>query len=259
MIKQFHIWHNPTACEVTQKQTNDFAMQNKMSLIDELLLSESNAIFEFIGEQLVLNLLLDQKPTQLSFSLDAGSLAYRRGKANLSNEVIAKAIGCKPNYRPRVFDATAGMGRDALIMAQLGCHVKMLERNFAIYHLLNNALLRLQSNPSCNEISERMQLNHKDSLQIVSELKDIDVIYLDPMFPERKKSALVKKEMRLFKRLTGDDSDSANLFNQATRSQAKRIVVKRPKDAARLTDLAPNHEILGKQFRYDVYLTELFC
>jgi len=219
-------------------------------------LTADNGIFELVDKQLILHLLLEGKPEILKFDLAQGEVALRASKVSKSNETVAKAIGCKPHYRPIVLDATAGMGRDSLIMAMLGCTVIMQERNFAIYHLLNNALLRLKNSADFkSEIVERISLKQHNSIENLQAEQDIDVIYLDPMFPERKKSALVKKEMRLFKQVAGEDLDADKLLLNSLASDAKRVVVKRPKGAPPLAERKPSHEILAKKFRYDVYLT----
>ncbi len=217
-------------------------------------LTPDNAIFERVDKQLILHLFLDGKPDILKFDLGQGEVAIRASKVSKSNEVIAKAIGCKSHYRPKVLDATAGMGRDSFIMAMLGCEVIMQERNFAIYHLLENALTRLKAHSSFkSDVIDRLSLYQKNSLQSQVSQK-IDVVYLDPMFPERKKSALVKKEMRLFKRVAGEDPDAEQLLFNALKSEVNRVVVKRPKGAPSLAKRKSSHEILAKKFRYDVYL-----
>jgi len=217
-------------------------------------LNTQNAIFDLDDQQLILHLLLDGKPDILKFDLAQGEVALRASKVSKSNEVVAKAIGCKSYYRPTVLDATAGMGRDSLMMAMLGCSVIMQERNFAIYHLLENALTRLKNSLDFKpEITERISLYQHDSIDAISD-DNVDVIYLDPMFPDRKKSALVKKEMRLFKLIAGDDLDSDQLLVNALESDVKRVVVKRPKGAPILADKKPSHEIKAKKFRYDVYV-----
>lgn len=218
-------------------------------------LNGENAIFDLDGSQLILHLLLDNKSDILKFDLAEGEVALRANKVSKSNEVIAKAIGCKSYYRPNVLDATAGMGRDSLMMAMLGCKVIMQERNFAIYHLLENALFRLKNSGEFkSEIIDRISLHQQNSIDVLSVIEELDVIYLDPMFPTRKKSALVKKEMRLFKLLAGEDLDSEHLLLKSLASGVKRVVVKRPKGAPLLADKTPSHEILAKKFRYDVYL-----
>lgn len=233
---------------------NELASQLELTQVLSLeYLTELNGIFELSDGQLALHLLLDGKPSRLCFDLGEGEVALRANKVSKSNELIAKAIGCKPHYRPNVIDATAGMGRDALIMSMLGCQVVMQERNQAIYPLLKNALERYKKS-NINSQSQ-LELRQKNSLQSFGDLENVDVIYLDPMFPERKKSALVKKEMRLFKKLAGNDVDSNDLMLSALTSGVKRIVVKRPKGAPCLADKKPSHEIKGKKFRFDVYLT----
>ncbi len=243
---------------ITHFYTTDLQLSEKLDIVcvDNLdSLDETNAFFELDEQKLILHLMLDEKPNVLTIDLADGETAVRANKVSKSNEVIAKAIGCKPHYRPKVLDATAGMGRDALMMAMLGCNVIMQERNFAIFHLLNDALNHLKKHSEIPaDITDQISLAYRDSIQVLNESHHFDVIYLDPMFPIRKKSALVRKEMRLFKLLTGDDLDSDQLLDTALRSEVKRIVVKRPKGAVTLTSKKPNHEIKSKNFRYDIYL-----
>ena len=216
-------------------------------------LTESAAAFQKDGEKLKLWLLLDGKLSELVFDFIDGEVGFRATRVSKSNEVVAKALGCKPHYRPSVLDATAGMGRDALIMAMLGCKVEMQERNPAIFELLANALERFETQGGARELVGELALSQKNSIENLSQTQ-MEVIYLDPMFPERKKSALVKKEMRLFKKLAGEDVDADALLLEALKSNAKRVVVKRPKGAPLLAGKKPSHEISAKKFRYDVYL-----
>ncbi len=256
MINHFFVRITKSNDELEVQSAKSLAEQLELEIIHNEILSlkEDSAAFAFEGKRLIMELMLEDKLTKLSFDLNEGEVAIRAGKASKSNEVVAKAIGCKPHYRPCVLDATAGMGRDAFIMATLGCKVTMLERNYAIYHLLENALIRLKNDEKFMLYSQRLTLNNTDSVMFSVNDKEFDVIYLDPMFPERKKSALVKKEMRLFKRLAGEDLDADKLFEHALNSQAKRVVVKRPKGAPCLGNKKPSHEIVAKKFRYDVYL-----
>lgn len=239
---------------VTEYAATSQRLAKELGLTEVSSLQQMNpslAIFDRQNDQLSLYLENEQKLDQLSFSLVEGEVATRATKVSKSNEVIAKAIGCKPHFRPRVVDATAGMGRDSLIMAKLGCSVTMLERNFAIHCLLKDALQQLKAQP---DFDLNIQLEKQDSISQLADISLVDVIYLDPMFPERKKSALVKKEMRLFKRIAGEDNDADQLLKSALASSATRVVVKRPKGAPLLAGLKPSHEIKAKKFRYDVYL-----
>lgn len=218
-------------------------------------ITDDIAVFAKEEGQLVLYLTLDQKVQRLAFSLDDGEVANRAAKVSKTNELIAKAIGCKPHFRPKVLDATAGMGRDSLIMLMLGCQVTMQERNPAIYRLLENAVARFRTNPQFDQsIFERLVLANANSLESMNSQNQFEVIYLDPMFPERKKSALVKKEMRLFKRVAGEDPDADELLKAALETSVTRVVVKRPKGAGNLAGKKPSHQIIGKKFRFDVYL-----
>lgn len=238
-----------------ERFTQQSADKDSLQVVEDLQsLTARQAAFEFVDNKLCLHLKLDTQLTHLSFDLAEGEVGFRASRVSKSNEVVAKALGVKPHYRPRVLDATAGMGRDAFIMAMLGCEVTMQERNFAIYHLLKDALHRLSQNESFLDVYSRLHLNETDSKKMLTDHKEFDVVYLDPMFPERKKSALVKKEMRLFKLLAGEDLDADQLLVNAMNTAAKRVVVKRPKGAPILADKKPTHEIVAKKFRYDVYL-----
>ena len=106
-----------------------------------------------------------------------------------------------------------------------------------------------------------MQLHKTDALSYLSELNDNkqnapDVIYLDPMFPERKKKAQVKKEMQILHQLLGSDDHTAYPLELALSLAKRRVVVKRPKQAEDLNGLEPSFRVVGKAGRYDIYLTD---
>ena len=257
MIDQFFIFNQPSSVNSSHVDELAWVSTRQISSIGTLAqLIQNQAAFELVGDRLSLHLLLDKKLATISFDLSEGEVGFRAARVSKSNEVVAKAIGCKPHYRPRVLDATAGMGRDALIMAMLGCQVTMQERNFAIYQLLKNALTRLQRSNEVAQLTGSLTLSNANSIGSGLSLENFDVIYLDPMFPERKKSALVKKEMRIFKLLAGEDLDADDLFKWAINQPVKRVVVKRPKGAPLIAGRKPSHEITAKKFRYDVYLVD---
>ncbi len=254
-ISEFTVFKAPNGSLLSRQNAEKLAAKFNFELVDESFpLNESQAVFQYEEHQLALNLLLDKKVNQLSFDFTQGEVGFRAARVSKSNEVVARALGFKPYYRPSVLDATAGMGRDAFIMALLGCNVTMQERNLAIYILLENALTRLNCLQEFSEISQRLSVFNKNSVNGNNWQDAADVIYLDPMFPARKKSALVKKEMRLFKLLAGEDEDADRLLENALQSGVKRVVVKRPKGAPALMNKSPTHEIVAKKFRYDVYL-----
>lgn len=198
------------------------------------------------------------KPVAVEFT--KGALGYRLRTGKSRKEPLARAVGVRPSEPLVVFDATAGLGRDGFMLAALGCRVYMLERAPVIAALLEDGLARAARNQQIREIVARITLLHGDALELTPILAGTttpDVIYLDPMFPERPHSALNKKEMRLFKALIGTDEDSNQLFALAIRFARRRVVVKRPQWASRLAQHSPDFVIDGRTTRFDVYLARV--
>ena len=189
-----------------------------------------------------------------------GSKAMRHRRRGGHNELLGKAVGIGRKPTLSVIDATAGLGRDAFVLADLGCRVLLCEREPILVAMLQSALQRAQS--SADEwiaaVTMRMQLLPGDVLsQPTESLQGADVIYLDPMFPKRDKQAAVKKEMALFQRILpaiDDPQASASLFERAISLAPARVVVKRPRKAPTLTSAMPSHAVQGKAVRYDVYV-----
>ena len=90
-------------------------------------------------------------------------------------------------------------------------------------------------------------------MQWTSDSVSIDVVYLDPMFPERKKSAKVKKQMQAFHAIVGTDADADGLLALALNVATYRVVVKRPAGANYLAEKKPSYSLEGKSTRYDIY------
>jgi len=185
----------------------------------------------------------------------AGPVAHRRQFGGGSGQMIARAAGLQPGIRPTVLDATAGLGRDAFVLAQLGCALTLIERAPLIAALLEDGLQRALSDPVVATIMERMQLICGDAIALMQAWTGDppQVIYLDPMFPQRDKSALVKKEMRLFRALAGDDADAPALLAAALALAANRVVVKRPRKAPAIAGDKPGYTLEGKSSRFDIY------
>jgi len=214
--------------------------------------------FRLIADEGVLKLeVLDNsfKPFYIDF-ID-GKNRHRRFFGGGKGQPLARAIGMKGGIVPSVLDVTAGMGRDAFVLATLGCTVTMIERSPVIFRLLENALQRAAVSVEVSEIAARMLLHHADSLEYLQSMDDSkkpEVIYIDPMYPHRDKSALVKKEMRIFRALVGEDVDGHLLLELARSRVLRRVVVKRPKGAEYLAALKPHSEVSSKNTRYDIYL-----
>jgi len=206
-------------------------------------------------------------PVRVDF--DGGAIAHRlQGGA----ELIAKAVRGRSKQPLQVLDATAGLGRDSFVLASREFNVRMLERSPIVAALLADGLERAQTacDARLSEIVSRMTLTAIDAipyLQALDAAQYPDVIYLDPMFPPSDKSALVKKEMRLFQQLfhsgherveheDGAANNHAELLRQARRCARLRVVVKRPRKAEALAGQAPDYALEGKSVRFDVYVTK---
>ena len=185
-----------------------------------------------------------------------GALAHRRQYGGGAGQMVARAVGLRGSVRPRVLDATAGLGRDAFVLAALGCEVTLIERQPVIAALLEDGLQRArQAGGEVAEIAARMHFLEGDAIALMGSWDGLppEVIHLDPMFPQRQKSALVKKEMRLFRPLAGDDLDAPLLLAAAIRLASHRVAVKRPRKAPAIDGPAPSAELSGQSSRYDIY------
>ena len=185
----------------------------------------------------------------------SGAMAHRRKFGGGRGEAVAKAVGIKGGYLPDVVDATAGLGRDAFVLAALGCRVRMLERHPVVAALLEDGLQRGYADSEIGGwLRERLTLLHVASQQALSDIAPApDVVYLDPMYPHRQKSAMVKKEMRVFQSLVGADEDADALLEPARRLAKKRIVVKRPDYAPPLAGVVTQSAVVTKSHRFDIY------
>ncbi|MGK2946358.1 MAG: 16S rRNA (guanine(1516)-N(2))-methyltransferase RsmJ [Candidatus Malihini olakiniferum] len=207
-------------------------------------------------ERLELHKQDEEKLGAVYVDFSSGTMAHRRRFGGGRGEAVAKAVGIKKNYLPNVVDATAGLGRDAFILASLGCHVRMIERNPVIAALLDDGLRRGYKDAEIGSwLRERLTLIHASSHTTLSDITPPpDVAYLDPMFPHRQKSALVKKEMRVFQLLVGADEDANALLAPARVLAKKRVVVKRPDYAPFLAGIAAQSMLITKNHRFDFYL-----
>jgi 16S rRNA (guanine1516-N2)-methyltransferase len=191
-----------------------------------------------------------------------GSVDHRRKFGGGKGQMIAKAVGIKSGVYPQIIDATAGLGKDSFVLASLGASVTMIERSPIVHCLLQNGLQRAKDFSQYNDVElysiiQRMYLHKSashDYLQTLTAENFPDVIYLDPMFPEREKSAEVKKEMLAFHALIGKDEDADQLLPLAMSKVNYRVVVKRPRKAPFLNNQAPSFQLEGKSSRFDIYV-----
>ncbi len=195
--------------------------------------------------------------TELIIDFTRGKMAYRQRQGFSRRDPLARAVGIKKDCFPTIIDATAGLGRDAFILASLGCQVTLLERCPAIAVALQAGLIKANNNSDLQHTISRMQLQEVNSIEYLPNLSPEnypDVIYLDPMYPINSKSALVKQELRLVRELVGDDLDAEALFTIALQRVKKRVVVKRHRHAPTISALTPSHVIENPTIRFDVYM-----
>lgn len=200
----------------------------------------------------------DHGPIRCDFT--RGASAHRRKHGGGNGQAIAKAVGISGKFTPKVLDLTAGMGADSFVLATLGCQMLLLERNAIVHSLLHDGLQRasaagLEDNELAAIIA-RISLLQGDAKAYLGALPAepcSDIIYLDPMFPERKKSAKVKKEMQVFHGIVGADDDASELLELALARARYRVVVKRSGAAGYLSGRAPSYSLEGKSTRFDVY------
>jgi 16S rRNA (guanine1516-N2)-methyltransferase len=191
----------------------------------------------------------------LKCSFIEGPILHRLKYGKGRGQNLAKAVGFKFNKNRTIIDATAGLGYDAFILASLGANVTLIERSEKIYDLLKAAISEAKLyGGEISKIVNRMNLLFGDSKDILPNIAP-EVILIDTMYKERKKSALVKNDMRLVREVVGSDSDHVELINVALNNASKRVVIKQPRYAETLDNIKGcSHQILGKTIRYDVYV-----
>ena len=200
--------------------------------------------------------------TTISIDFLKGPLAHRQQFGGGRGQAIAKAMGLKSGITPAILDTTAGLAGDAFVLATLGCAVTLLERSPIIFALIEDAVERASlSDKFQNIIKQGFNIINTDAndfitQQLATNSPKPDVIYIDPMYPERKKSARVKKDMQILQRLHGNDDTTSQLLENALLYAKKRVVVKRPLHAETISKKTPNTCIKSKKTRYDIYTLE---
>jgi len=232
-------------------EDNNLACDNLNKCQSQLALNYSDLVVELIDIE---------KNIHLSVDFIEGSLGHRKKYGGGRGQTIAKAIGLKQgNPVPSVLDATAGLAKDSYVFACLGCPVIMVERSPIVAELVKDAIARASL---CGEFDDILKQGFKlyvnDALSHINSISNEDkpdVIYLDPMYPDKKKSASVKKNMQLLQKLLGHDLDTDDVLNAALKKAGKRVVVKRPKGAPILNaSCKPTLAYESKGTRYDTYI-----
>lgn len=208
---------------------------------------------ERVDDRLVLRDLTDPKLLPLSVDFLSSQMKHRVRQGLSRSEPLSRALGLRGSDKPFVFDATAGLGVDAFVLAAHGCRVRAVERSEVVYSLLEDGLRRLRESGS--PPADRLSFEHGNAIHLLRDITEIDrpdIVYLDPMYPDegRSKSALPKKGMQMFRRLVGSDLDIEELIAAAQTAARSRVVVKRPLYAEKVQGLRASY--VGKTARYDV-------
>ena len=212
-------------------------------------------VSERMGEELTL--VLDRDGLSLvGYGLtlrgDFEEMLRRLTNGRLSHEMLVKLAKTAAPH-PTAVDATAGMGEDALLLAAAGYEVTLFEQDAVIAALLRDTMTRARKHPVLGEIVARMTLIEGNSIAGMASLeKAPDIIYLDPMFPARRKSGLINKKLQLLQKLEQPCTEEAELVGAAYALKPKKIIIKRPLNGAFLAGRKPSYTVKGKAIRYDV-------
>jgi len=198
---------------------------------------------------------LKQAAAELRVDFVEGAVAHRLRFGGGRGQDLAKAMGLRGGKTPTIIDATAGLGRDSFLLASLGAQVTLIERSEKMHELLVQGMKRAaEEGGQFREIIGRMTLLKGDAKDLIPELS-CDAVLIDPMHPVRKKSALVKQDLRQVRELVGTDDDAADLVRVAIKHARKRVVLKWPAKADPIEGVkACTHQIRGKTTRYDVFM-----
>ncbi len=232
----------------------------QFNYIGDFAATENHPELEFVlrvnTQVLELCKLDEPKLTPIKVDFVEGASAHRRKFGGGRGQDIAKAVGLKHGFQPTVLDATAGLGRDAFVLASLGCKVTLMERNPVVAAMLDDGIERAKLNSETADIAQQMTMIFASSIEQLAEQPMHDIVYLDPMYPHREKSAAVKKEMRVFQSLVGEDTDADKLLAPAKTIAQYRVVVKRPNYAEPINNEKPTTVIKMKKNRFDIYVNQ---
>ena len=198
---------------------------------------------------------LSEREKMKELRVDFTTSAWSRRLKKVRKEQLIQAMGRNDPEKTTVIDATAGLGRDSFLLAAAGFTLKSFERNSILAALLFDGLKRTAGYAD-TRAGIRIILHCADARKYLQTKKSVaDIIYLDPMFPPRKNSTKVKKELQIIQQIVGNDANYEELFSLALQNADKRVVVKRPKRGPWITSMHPSYSVQGKTIRFDIYLT----
>ena len=191
----------------------------------------------------------------MALRCDFTSMLPRLRRDRLAQELLVRAARARGVEHPVALDATAGLGEDSLLLAAAGFEVTLVEHDPVIATLLRDGLERAANEPQLEDIVARMTLIEGDSVDVLGALTETPgVVYLDPMFPAKRKDAATKKKLQLFQLLEGPCANEDQLMHAALAARPRKVVVKRPLRGPFLAGKKPSSSLTGKVVRYDVYV-----
>ena len=103
---------------------------------------------------------------------------------------------------------------------------------------------------------DNLKIYNDNSINLYKNLKNIDLVFLDPMYPEPKKHVLRSGNMSSIRKILNiesiDDFED-NIFFEFKDFGYKKLILKRP-IKAELLDQNINYQVKGKSTRFDVYI-----
>ena len=184
---------------------------------------------------------------------DLTRMLPRLAQGKLQRELLVRAARMRGIEAPTAVDATAGLGEDALLLAAAGFSITLFERDETIAALLADSLERAAADERLAPVVGRMTLVAGDSIEALPGMAPSpDVVLLDPMFPDRGKSANAKKKLQLIQMLERPCEDEEALLQAALAAHPKKVVIKRPLKGPELAGAKPSYSLAGKAVRYDV-------
>lgn len=222
-------------------------------------IESENCFLSYHDHSLMLQLRVSGNKLNLCIDFVDGKAKHRRQYGGGKNQPLPKSCGLDKHPEWTILDATAGLGKDAFVLASLGAEIILCEQHPALYGLLADGLDRAAQNQDTADITGRMTCVHQNSVDYLNKCRSSadklpDVIYLDPMYPGRKKSAKIKKEMQILQHLTTHIEGNDELLTAALKAAIHRVVVKRPKSAPTLSDKPVSYTVSSVNTRYDVYV-----
>ena len=174
--------------------------------------------------------------------------------SNLHRELLVRAARVRGlDEAPRVVDATAGLGEDSVLLAAAGMQVTLVEREPMLAGLLRDGLQRAARQPELAPIASRMRLIVGDSVEVLASLDERPhVVYLDPMFPAKRKQAATNKKLQLIQQLELPCANEEELLGAALAVHPRKVVIKRPLKGPCLAGAKPSGSLRGKVVRYDI-------